>query len=120
MAAPTPRFWDVKAILDWLTNHRTRQQLQSIHGSAFQWRTRQELLDAVVDLQDGGPTFCLIDPGLVGNGRGAETNLVKALRDSDGVAGKGQMPFGGNGDGQHATGLQIQTIIGWIDANCPP
>jgi hypothetical protein len=119
MAAPTPVFWDVKAILDWLTNHRTRQQLQSIHGPTFQWRTRQELLDAIVDLQDGGPTFPLIDPALIGNGRGGDTNLVKALRDRSGVAGHGQMPFGGNGDNQYATRLQIQTIIDWIDAGCP-
>jgi hypothetical protein len=119
VAAPIPNFWDVKAILDWLTSHRTRQQLQSIHGAGFLWRTRQELLDAVVDLQDGGPTFRLIDPGLIGNGRGHETNLVRALRDRDGVAGKGRMPFGGNGDQQYATALQIETIVVWIDSGCP-
>jgi hypothetical protein len=119
MSAPKPNYWDVKAILDWLTNHRTRQQLQSIHGPAFQWRTRQELLDAFVDLQDGSPTFPLIDRSLIGNGRGSDTNLIKALRDPAGVAGKGRMPFGGNGDSQYATALQIQTIIDWIDAGCP-
>jgi hypothetical protein len=116
MTAPTPNFWDVKAILDWLTNQRTPQQLQSVHGSTFQWRTRQQLLDAVVDLGDGGTKFPLIDKGLIGNGRGGDTNLVKALRDRDGVDGNGQMPFGGNGDGQYATPLQIETIIRWIDA----
>jgi len=68
---------------------------------------------------DGGTTFPLIDPSLIGNGQGANTNLVKALRDADGVDGNGQMPFGGNGDGQLATPLQIETIIRWIDAGCP-
>lgn len=119
MNLPTPNFWDVKAILDWLTNHRTKQQLQTIHGFTFQWGTRQELLDAVVDLSDGGPTFPLIDASMIGTGQGHNTNLVKALRDTAGVAGNGQMPFGGNGDGQFATPLQIDTIIRWIDAGCP-
>jgi hypothetical protein len=119
MSSATPNFWDVKAILDWLTNHRTEQQLQSIHGATFRWAARQQLLDAIVDLGDGGTTFPLIDPSLVGNGQGANTNLVIALRDAAGVDGNGQMPFGGNGDGQMATPLQIETIIRWIDAGCP-
>jgi hypothetical protein len=119
MTSTIPNFWDVKAILDWLTNHRTTQQLQSIHGSTFQWQTRQQLLGAVVNLGDGGTTFPLIDGTLIGNGQGANTNLVKALRDPNGVDNNGQMPFGGNGDNQHATALQIETIIKWIDAGCP-
>lgn len=118
-ADPTPVFWDVKAILDWLTNHRTSQQLQSVHGTTFGWLTQQMLLDATVDLQDGGPTFPLIQGDMIGNGRGHEANLVKALRDRDGVAGNGQMPFGGNGDGQLATQLQIETTIAWINLGCP-
>ena len=56
---------------------------------------------------------------MIGNGRGEETNLVVALRDKDGVAGRGQMPSGGNSDGQYATKLQIATIVDWIDAGCP-
>lgn len=119
MTAPTPVFWDVKAILDWLTSGKTLPQLQSIHGSTFQWHTRQELLDAVVDLDDGGPTFKLIDPSLIGVSRGGETNLVKALRDATGVANHGRMPYGKNADHQYATDLQIDTIIRWIDAGCP-
>ena len=119
MNSATPNFWDIKAILDWLTNNRTPEQLQSKHGATFQWRTRQQLLDAIVDLRNGGPTFPLIDASLIGNGKGNQANLVKALRDDNGVAGNGKMPDGGNGDGQFATPLQIQTIIQWIDAGCP-
>jgi hypothetical protein len=118
-ATPGPIFWDVKAILDWLTNRNTPQGLQSIHGPTFQWRTRQELLAAVVDLSDGGPTFALVENGKIGTGKGHDTNLVKALRDATGVDGHGRMPFGGNGDKQFATALQIDTIIRWIDLGCP-
>src|SRR5262249_25186490 len=125
MADANPRFWDIKAILDWLTNHRTVQQLQARHGPQFKWMTRDDLVNAVVQLDPAQCTldvdcFKLIDPTLVGTNRGDEANLVKALRDSGGVAGNGQMPFGGNGDGQHATPLQIETIIKWINLGCPP
>lgn len=116
---PSPNFWDVKAILDWLTNHRTTQQLQNVHGTSFGWDTRQMLLDAEFNLQDGGPTFQLIQADMIGNEMGRETNLIKALRDRDGVGGNKQMPLGGNGDRQYATPLQIEIIIRWIDAGCP-
>jgi hypothetical protein len=119
MSAATPNFWDVKAILDWLTNNRTPAVLQSKHGPTFRWQTRAQLLAAVVDLGDGGPTFPLIDASQIGNGQGSQANLVKALRDDNGVAGNGKMPEGGNGDGQYATPFQIQTIIQWIDLGCP-
>lgn len=119
MSSATPSFWDVKAILDWLTNNHTPAQLQSKHGPTFHWHTRDELLCVVVDLGDGGPTFPLIDKSLIGNGKGNKTNLVIALSNEDGVAGHGRMPAGGNGDGQFATPLQIETIIAWIDAGCP-
>jgi len=119
MSRVTPNFWDVKAILDWLTNNHTPAQLQTKHGPTFKWHTRDELLSVVVDLNDGGQTFPLIDSSLIGNGKGNQTNLIIALTDENGVAGHGQMPFGGNGDGQIATFLQIETIIRWIDAGCP-
>jgi hypothetical protein len=124
MASALPRFWDVKAILDWLTNNHTPDHLRSIHGSQFRWATRDELVNAVVQLDPATcnldvDCFKLIDASLIGVGSGSETNLVKALRDAGGVAGNGRMPFGGNGDGQMATPLQIETIIAWIDAGCP-
>ena len=124
MTTATPNFWDVKAILTWLTTHRTTQQLQSIHGGQFKWATRDDLVNAVVQLDPAQCTpdvdcFKLIDPTLIGVGRGGETNLVKALRDASGVAGNGRMPFGGNPDGPYATPLQIETIVAWIDLGCP-
>lgn len=124
MPNPIPVFWDVKAIIDWLTNNHTPEHLRSIHGNQFKWNTRDELVNAVVQLDPAQCNFdtdCfkLIDPSLIGVGSGRETNLVRALRDSGGVAGNGQMPFGGNADGQFATALQIETIINWIDAGCP-
>lgn len=123
----TPMFWDVKAILDWLALGRTIQQLKFVHNiqdGSFGWSSRQELLNSVVKLhptecQEGVNCFKLIDPAMIGNGQGADTYLVKAIRDTDGVAGRGQMPKNGNEDGQYATALQIETIITWIDAGCP-
>ena len=119
-----PTFWDVKAILEWLTDKWTEQQLQNRHGFEFKWHTRDELVNAKVQLDPancdlGVDCFYLIDAELIGSGRGHEANLVKALRDEDGVAGNGRMPYGGNGDGQYATALQIDIIIRWIDLGCP-
>lgn len=119
-----PVFWDVKAILDWLTNGSSEETLQLRHGLLFKWHTRQDLVDAVVQLD---PTLCtpdedcfrLIDPELVLQQRGADTYLVKALRDEGGVGGNGQMPAGGNADGRMATLLMIDTIVRWINLGCP-
>jgi hypothetical protein len=125
MASATPSFWDIKAILDWLTNKSTPEQLQTIHGPQFKFQTRDDLVNAVVQLDPPKCTpdvdcFRLIDPTLVGVNRGHETNLVKALRDANGVASIGRMPYLRNKDGQYATPLQIETIIQWINLGCPP
>lgn len=121
---PTPTFWDVKAILDWLAQGRTQQQLNAAHGTTFRWSSRAELLGAFVQLD---PTECrvgvdcyqLIPPEMIGNGKGDQTYLVRALRDAGGVDDWGQMPKNGNQDGQFATPLQIAVIVAWIDAGCP-
>jgi hypothetical protein len=124
MSTPEPVFWDVKAILDWLTNGSTPEMLKRRHGVTFSWSSKEELLAAVVQLDDeqctpGEDCFRLIDPNLVQERRGADTNLVKALRDEGGVNGNTQMPPGGNADRQQATALMIDTIVRWIDAGCP-
>ena len=53
-----------------------------------------------------------IDPAKVGNGQGAQTNLVIALRDPDGVNSFGRMPDGG----PFLQDQDIATIVAWIDA----
>lgn len=124
VSLPLPSFWDVKAILDWLALGRTMQQLKSVHGVTFGWSSRKELLESFVQLDPSEcrpevDCFQLVQPDMIGNGRGDQTNLVKAIRDSDGVAGWGQMPKNRNSDNQFATPLQIATIVAWIDAGCP-
>ena len=124
MSGIQPVFWDVKAILQWLTNGSTSERLKLRHGPLFQWGTRDELVNAVVQLDPAQCTlhddcFPLIAAELIRQQRGEDTYLVKALRDEGGVNGNGQMPPGGNADGQHATPLMIDTIVRWINAGCP-
>ncbi len=108
-------FLDIKAILYWLVKGK-EDNLQNVHGPTFGWGTKEELANVVVDV--GRPkTYRLIDPSLVGNGKGAETYLIQAL--TKGVDGMPRMPFQGNDEGQYATPYQISTIIAWIDAGMP-
>ncbi|HEY0512213.1 MAG TPA: hypothetical protein VGH73_09930 [Thermoanaerobaculia bacterium] len=71
----TTSFTQVKTILDtamdaWTAKHGRKPDL-SVHGDdSFGWNTRQQLAssDAFGNV--------LIDPSLVGNGKGNETNLA--------------------------------------------
>lgn len=109
-----PTFQQVKAILDWLVKGK-EGRLQIIHGPRFGWKTRDELLQAVAKPED--TEYRLIDPALVGNGRGAETNLVRIL--TAGFDGYPRMPYEGNGEGKYATPEELATLIAWIDAGAP-
>ena len=108
-------FADVKAILDFLVKGK-ESDLTIIHGGTFGWATREQLADAVVDVGTG-TTYRLIDPSLVGNGRGVETFLIQAL--TTGVDGNPKMPYLGNDEGLYASQEQLDTIIRWIDAGLP-
>jgi hypothetical protein len=92
--------------------------MQSAHGDkTFGWATRAQLMAVVV--RPGGPgtepSYPLIDPALIGNGKGNQTNLVVALANSTGVDFNGQMPL----NGPYAAKADIQTIIDWINAGAP-
>jgi hypothetical protein len=110
-----PVRWErVKQILDgaiagWKAQNGREPKLVSRHGPSFGWETKQQLADA------SARGFRLIEPTKVANGQGAQTNLVIALRDVDGVKGNGQMPNGG----PFLQGSEIDEIVRWIDAGMP-
>jgi hypothetical protein len=120
---PTPVHWPrVKEILDcaiadWRAANNNRvPKLKQRHGPAFGWDTKADLLAATAVI--GGQTYRLIDPGLAAQQKGAETNLIKALRDPDGVDGNGQMPNGGPYlTDTHPTFLD--EILSWINGGMP-
>jgi hypothetical protein len=105
----------VKEILDgaiagWKVQNDGREpRLTQRHGASFGWDTKDKLANATAK------GFRLIDPSMVGTGQGAQTNLVIALRDEDGVEGFGQMPNGG----PFLPADQIDEIIRWIDGGIP-
>lgn len=78
------------------------------HGSTFAWSTKATLLEAT------GHTRRLIQPEVIGNGKGSEANLIIDLR--TGFAGpRSRMPEGG----PYIPDPQIQEIEDWINAGCP-
>jgi hypothetical protein len=104
----------VKEILDgaiaaWKAQNGREPKLKQKHSPNFGWDAKQDLAAAVAR------GHRLIDPAKVGNGQGAQTNLVIALRDDDGVDGNGRMPDGGPYLGNDP----INAIIRWIDAGMP-
>lgn len=112
---PVPGFARVKQILDGaLTTWREDQQRiphTKVHGPNFRWNTRDELVNAAVELGDLRIPF--IDPEMIGNGRAEETQLIIHLRrDGDMFV---RMPSGG----PYLPDAQIDEIARWIDAGCP-
>jgi hypothetical protein len=105
-------FADVKAVLDeaiagWKERTGREPKLTQRHASpTFGFATREQLLNAVAF-----GTYRLIDPEMIGNGRGAETNIVIALSNPDGVEGLGQMPY----EGPFLEQAKIDIIKTWID-----
>src|SRR5262249_55377202 len=114
--APAPGIgWPrVKQILDgaiaaWKAKHHRDPDLTGVHGDTFGWDTKDQL--------KAGEAFGfrLIAPAKVGNGQGAQANLIIALRDPSGVQGNGRMPRGG----PFLKDTEINEIVQWIDAGLP-
>ncbi len=104
----------VKAVLDgiinaWKTKNGRDPDLKGQHGASFGWNTKEELA------QSEALGYRLIDPAKVGNGQGAQSNLVIALRDANGVDNNGRMPDGG----PYLSNDEIALIVAWIDAGMP-
>jgi subtilisin family serine protease len=99
-----------KVLADWtartqnvpdLSRHRTNGK------PPFSWNTAAELRAA------WGKGVQLIQSDVIGNGRGAEANLVLDLK--AGLNGRPRMPIGG----PYLTDAEVQEIIDWIDGGCP-
>ncbi len=123
-AVKTIRFADVKAILDALIVGRDPAVMRAQHNNpAFGWDTLDRLQKSFVIPDPDNPSpdnpdrYLLIEPSLVAQKRGAETSLVKALRDRQGVENYGQMPP--TPPGRHATPEEIQNIVDWLNAGMP-
>jgi hypothetical protein len=123
-SAPTQalRWPRIKAILDgaiadWRTANGNRvPKLKQKHGPSFGWDTKADLVNAAAVI--GGQSFRLIDPALAAQQKGDQTNLIKALRDPDGVDGNGQMPNNGPFLTDTHPGF-IQEIVQWINDGMP-
>ena len=80
------------------------------HGNTFSWATKAALLAAV------GYGWRLIQPEVIGNGKGSHANLIIDLRTGIGISGPAtRMPQGG----PFIPDAQIQEIEDWINARCP-
>jgi len=78
------------------------------HGPTFSWATKLEILAAV------GHGARLIQPEMIGNGKGSQANLIIDLR--TGLKGPGnRMPKGG----PYIPEAQVKEIEDWINAGCP-
>jgi hypothetical protein len=118
MTVPKVSFVEVQAVLEsaiagWRQKNGNRvPNLTGRHNDPnFGWATKQQLLTAKAK------GFQLIDHDKIGKqpGQGKDTNLVKALRDTDGVDENGQMPD----QGPFLKPVpDIQKIIDWIDGGC--
>ncbi len=115
-----PNFKRIKKILDDITTEVSVERMRQAHASEnFGWATKEQLLNSDVWPDGpGGELIRLIAPELVEQGRGAETNLVKSLRDPTGVGFKGRMPLRPP-PGRFATEQEIKEIIAWLDAGMP-
>lgn len=98
-----------KALSDWETANGGPPDLSG-HNNAGQppmtWTNAAELRAA------WGKNVQLIQPEVVGNGRGADANIIIDLK--KGLNGKPRMPIGG----PYLTDAEIQEIVDWIDAGC--
>lgn len=110
------KFEDVKMTLDTaiagFEQRVGRAADLSDHGDAahgdMAWDTKEKLLAA------WGHGRQLIQPEVVGNGRGEDANLVIDLRKGFGAVPK-RMPLGG----PFLSDAQIQAVVDWINDGCP-
>jgi len=116
----TPYFADIKAILDRLVSGVDQERMKAAHHEPkFRWTTLEELKGIVVRPRgDQGREYPLIEQQLVDEKRGADTNLVRALRDPNGVSPWGQMPRRPP-PGRLATPEEIALIVDWLNAGMP-
>jgi hypothetical protein len=105
-------FARVKQILDqaiatWEAAPGHGKAVLARHGATFSWDTKDALLTA------SGRGKRLIQPEVIGNGKGSQANLIIDLR--TGIGSIGRMPLAG----PYIPDPQIQEIEDWINAGCP-
>jgi|SRR6187200_3066183 hypothetical protein len=120
MPDPQVRFAQIKLILDDLVAGRDWDRMREVHSEPnFGWDTVAQLCSVTIrPTGPSGQAFPLIDMNLVKAKQGANTNLVRALRDPTGVDFNGKMPFQPP-PGKHATPSEIQLIVDWLNAGMP-
>ena len=102
----------IKEILDnsivrWQQEHGREPKMKIVHEGHVGWGTKEELA------QSNPFGKILIEPDKVGNGRAAETNLVRILTSF--IGGYRRMPSGG----PYLSKEEIDEITQWIDAGMP-
>ncbi len=102
----------IKEILDsslvrWQQEHGREPKMNVVHEGHIGWQTKEELA------QSDPYGKILIEPDKVGNGKGAETNLVRILTSF--IGGYRRMPSGG----PYLSQKEINEIKEWIDAGMP-
>jgi hypothetical protein len=114
------RFAQIKQILDALVAGCDWARMRDVHGEPnFGWNTVAQLRSVTIrPTGPSGKAYPLIDMNLVNAKQAANTNLVRALRDPNGVDFNGKMPFQAP-PGRHATPTEIQLIIDWLNAGMP-
>lgn len=91
---------------------------QAHESENFGWETKDQLVSTIVRPRGpGGEELRLIDSELVEQGRGEETNLVRALR--TGIRSFGRMPLRPRRPSRYATDQEIDQIIAWLNAGMP-
>lgn len=109
---PDVKWPRIKEILDnslqnWEQEHGREPKMKVVHEGHVGWETKEELAQS----SPFGKT--LIESDKVGNGRAAETNLVRILTSYIGAYRR--MPSGG----PYLSKEEIDEIKEWIDAGMP-
>lgn len=104
-----PRIKDIlnNSLKKWQEEHGREPKMKVVHEGHIGWETKQELAES------NPYGLVLISPDKVGNGKGAETNLVRILTNH--IGGYRRMPS----RGPYLSPEDIDEIVEWIDAGMP-
>lgn len=91
----------------WKAENEREPRMRGAHEGTIGWQTKEELASSAPYEKQ------LIEPDKVGNGRAAETNLIRILRGP--IGGYRRMPSGG----PYLSVDEILEIARWIDDGMP-
>jgi hypothetical protein len=109
---PSPYWPRIKEILDtslrkWQEENGREPKMNVVHEGHIGWETKEELAES------SPYGLVLISPDKVGNGSGAETNLIRIL--SNHIGAYRRMPS----RGPYIAQDEIAEIAAWIDEGMP-